>query len=133
MRVPIPCWFSSCPKTRNKQKSLSGREFMQLPVQSTQRIGDSARRLTAVINLITSTHCSCAGAQNLCYQPLDGSPAPAGHSFPDSYIFDFFWSTDGKQLAVTRGERAGPCPDQKSIRWMLDHRGSNCMIASVLP
>jgi hypothetical protein len=103
MRVPIPCWFSSCPKTRNKQKSLSGREFMQLPVQSTHSgLAIPPAGLTAVINLITSIHYSCPGAQNLCYQPLDGSPAPAGHSFPDSDIFDFFWSTDGKQLAVTR-------------------------------
>jgi Tol biopolymer transport system component/tRNA A-37 threonylcarbamoyl transferase component Bud32 len=43
------------------------------------------------------------GAQNLWYQPLDGSPARQVTHFPDSDILDFSWSKDGKQLAVTRG------------------------------
>jgi Tol biopolymer transport system component len=44
-----------------------------------------------------------AGAQNLWYQPLDGSPARQVTNFADSEIFDFSWFKDGKQLAVTRG------------------------------
>jgi Tol biopolymer transport system component len=43
------------------------------------------------------------GAQNLWYQPLDGSPARQVTHFPDLDILDFSWSRDGKQLAVTRG------------------------------
>ena len=43
------------------------------------------------------------GAQNLWVQPVDGSPARQVTRFPDSDIFDFAWSNDGKQLAVTRG------------------------------
>jgi Tol biopolymer transport system component len=43
------------------------------------------------------------GAQNLWYQPLDGSPPRQVTRFPDSDIFDYSWSNDGKQLAVTRG------------------------------
>jgi Tol biopolymer transport system component len=43
------------------------------------------------------------GAQNVWYQPLDGSAARQVTHFPDSDIFDYSWSKDGKQLAVTRG------------------------------
>src|SRR5690349_5590767 len=54
--------------------------------------------------------------------------------FPDSDIFDFFWSTDGKQLAITRRRTCRTLSGSEVlIRWMLDHRSSNCMITSVLP
>jgi Tol biopolymer transport system component len=43
------------------------------------------------------------GAANLWLQPLDGSAARQVTHFPDSEIFDYSWSRDGKQLAVTRG------------------------------
>jgi Tol biopolymer transport system component/predicted Ser/Thr protein kinase len=44
-----------------------------------------------------------AGAANLWYQPLDGSAGRQVTHFPDADIFDYSWSKDGKQLAVTRG------------------------------
>jgi len=43
------------------------------------------------------------GAANLWYQPLDGGAARQVTHFPDADIFDYSWSKDGKQLAITRG------------------------------
>jgi len=43
------------------------------------------------------------GAGNLWYQPLDGGAARQVTHFPDADIFDYSWSKDGKQLAITRG------------------------------
>ncbi len=40
---------------------------------------------------------------NLWSQPLDGGPARKLTDFKDQIIFDFAWSRDGKQIALSRG------------------------------
>jgi Tol biopolymer transport system component len=43
------------------------------------------------------------GVFNLWAQPLDGGPPKQLTDFRDGQIFDFAWSRDGKQLALSRG------------------------------
>jgi Tol biopolymer transport system component len=43
------------------------------------------------------------GARNIWEQPLDGSAAKQVTHFPSGDMFDYAWSADGKQLAVSRG------------------------------
>jgi serine/threonine protein kinase/Tol biopolymer transport system component len=43
------------------------------------------------------------GVDNLWLQPLDGSPGKQITDFASEHIFDFHWSSDGKQLALVRG------------------------------
>ena len=43
-------------------------------------------------------------AGNLWSQPIDGGPPKQLTNFPSDMIFRFAWSTDGKQLAVSRGK-----------------------------
>ena len=42
-------------------------------------------------------------ADNLWLQPLDGSPGKQITDFKAERIYDFHWSLDGKQLALSRG------------------------------
>lgn len=44
-----------------------------------------------------------SGISNLWSQPLDGGPPKQLTDFRDGLIFDFAWSRDGKQLALSRG------------------------------
>jgi len=43
------------------------------------------------------------GISNIWSQPLDGGPPRQLTAFKDQLIFDFAWSRDGKQLALSRG------------------------------
>jgi serine/threonine protein kinase/Tol biopolymer transport system component len=43
------------------------------------------------------------GSSNLWSQPIDGSPRKQLADFKSDRLFAFAWSTDGKQLAVSRG------------------------------
>jgi Tol biopolymer transport system component len=43
------------------------------------------------------------GVSNIWAQPLDGGPPRQLTHFRDGLIFDFAWSRDGKQLALSRG------------------------------
>src|SRR5262245_10101374 len=43
------------------------------------------------------------GVSNIWTQPLDGGPSKQLTDFRDGLIFDFAWSRDGKQLALSRG------------------------------
>ncbi len=43
------------------------------------------------------------GADNLWFQPLDGSPGHQLTDFDSLQILDFHWSFDGKQLGIVRG------------------------------
>ena len=43
------------------------------------------------------------GVDNLWLQPIDGSKGRQLTSFKSEHLWDFRWSPDGKQLAVTRG------------------------------
>lgn len=43
------------------------------------------------------------GVSNIWSQPLDGGPPRQLTDFKDQLIFDFAWSRDGKQLALSRG------------------------------
>jgi Tol biopolymer transport system component/DNA-binding winged helix-turn-helix (wHTH) protein len=43
------------------------------------------------------------GVSNLWSQPLDGGPPKQLTDFREDLIFDFAWSRDGKQLALSRG------------------------------
>jgi Tol biopolymer transport system component len=43
------------------------------------------------------------GVSNIWVHPLDGSPPKQFTDFRDGLIFDFAWSRDGKQLALSRG------------------------------
>jgi serine/threonine protein kinase len=43
------------------------------------------------------------GVDNLWLQPLDGSKGKQLTNFKTEHLWDFHWSTDGKQLAVVRG------------------------------
>jgi len=45
------------------------------------------------------------GVSNIWSQPIDGSPAKQVTNFKSDLIFDFDWSHDGKQLAVSRGNQ----------------------------
>src|SRR5579862_4392331 len=45
------------------------------------------------------------GARNIWDQPLSGAPARQITDFPSGLIFDFAWSTDGKELYLAKGER----------------------------
>jgi Tol biopolymer transport system component len=73
------------------------------------------------------------GAQNIWYQPLDGFPARQVTHFPDSDIFDFLWSKDGKQLAVTRGRTRTDAVRISNFSTMDGSSWLECVIASVLP
>jgi serine/threonine protein kinase/Tol biopolymer transport system component len=44
-----------------------------------------------------------SGVSNIWTQPLDGSPQKQLTDFKDQRIFNFAWSRDGKQLALSRG------------------------------
>jgi Tol biopolymer transport system component len=44
------------------------------------------------------------GAFNIATQPLNGGPVKQVTNFATGQIFDFAWSPDGKQLAVSRGQ-----------------------------
>jgi Tol biopolymer transport system component len=44
-----------------------------------------------------------SGVSNIWAQPLDGGPSQQLTDFRDGIIFDFAWSRDGKQLALSRG------------------------------
>ena len=44
-----------------------------------------------------------AGISNLWSQPIDGSAAKKITDWKSERIFDFAWSQDGKQLALSRG------------------------------
>jgi hypothetical protein len=43
------------------------------------------------------------GVTNIWIQSLDGAPPQQLTNFRDGLIFDFAWSRDGKQLALSRG------------------------------
>ena len=43
------------------------------------------------------------GAANIWRQPLDGGPMQQVTHFPSGEMFDYSWSKDGKELAITRG------------------------------
>jgi Tol biopolymer transport system component len=43
------------------------------------------------------------GVSNIWSQPLDGGPPKQLTAFREGLIFDFAWSRDGKQLALSRG------------------------------
>ena len=43
------------------------------------------------------------GVSNIWSQPLDGSPPKQLTDFKSDRIFNFAWSRDGKQLALSRG------------------------------
>jgi len=43
------------------------------------------------------------GVSNVWSQPLDGGPPKQITDFRDGLIFDFAWSSDGRQLALSRG------------------------------
>jgi Tol biopolymer transport system component len=45
------------------------------------------------------------GVGNLWEQPLHGGPAHQITHFKANLILDFAWSQDGKQLALSRGNR----------------------------
>ena len=47
------------------------------------------------------------GVSNLWSQPLDGGPPKQLTDFREGLIFDFAWSRDGKQLALSRGVENG--------------------------
>ena len=44
------------------------------------------------------------GVGNLWAQPLNGGPPTQITDFKSDRIFDYAWSRDGKQLAVSRGK-----------------------------
>ena len=46
---------------------------------------------------------SRGGSSNLWSQPIDGGPPKQLTDFRGDTLFSFAWSTDGKQLAVSRG------------------------------
>jgi len=43
------------------------------------------------------------GVGNIWVQPLDGSKGHAITNFTSEQIRDFYWSPDGKKLAIVRG------------------------------
>ncbi len=43
------------------------------------------------------------GAANLWYQPLEGGPPKQVTHFPSGELYDYSWSKDGKELAISRG------------------------------
>jgi hypothetical protein len=46
------------------------------------------------------------GSSNIWSQPIDGGPPRQLTDFKSDKLFAFAWSTDGKQLAVSRGVAA---------------------------
>jgi DNA-binding winged helix-turn-helix (wHTH) protein/Tol biopolymer transport system component len=85
--------------------SIDGGEVInkfKLPFQYSQSIGKNALQWTpdgqAIRHLVLRD-----GVSNIWQQPIDGTPPVQITNFTDQRIFNFSYSPDGKQLALSRG------------------------------